>query len=276
MWKLVFIAVAVTALAACSDDAEKSRDQTPSSVTPKGTPAGPETKSTVGASGGTVTSADGRLEVVIPPGALPGDTDITLQPITGTAPGALGGGYRLAKADTSDFVKPVDVRFHLTASEVSAAAPALLGVAWQLPDDTWEKPASKFDAASGVVSASTTHFSDWSAVAGLQLTPASGSVRVSETLKLGVRYCRWTKESEDVLCGIGEPCKVNACVDDQLTGVSAKDWSVNGVAGGTDSTGHVQGSGEGATFTAPAKVPASVSAPRGRRSWCRTSPSWTR
>lgn len=242
----LFVSALLLVTGACSDDG---------AAAPTGTPAGATTTATVGSAGGTVASADGRLEIVIPEGALPADTSISVQPIAGTAPGGLGEAYRLGKPDAVSFAKPVTLRFKLTEAEVAGTSPEYLAVGWQTPSGAWQTKPSTVADGSRVISAETTHFSDWSAVSGLQLLPGNASVRVGETVRLGVRYCTWTKESEDVLCPLGQPCKINACEEARLTGVTAKDWAVNGAAGGSDKTGRVVGDGTGGTFTAPSKAP---------------------
>ncbi len=248
---LLLACVSLSMSTACSDNSESAPAGKVPAETPVGTPTGPSASSTVGSSGGVVVSADGRLEIEVPDGALASDTTITVQPISATAPGAIGGAYRLGPSEVT-FAKPVTVRFKLTPTEVMGTAAAFVGVAWQQPSGAWEKPPSSYDAGSGIASTATVHFSDWSALAGLQIMPGTASVKVGKELQLVVRNCRWTEESGDVLCAIGEHCKVHACTQDQVSG---KGWEVNGVAGGSGSTGHVVGTAKGATFTAPSKVP---------------------
>ena len=54
-------------------------------ATATGTATGSITQTMIGAAGGIVHAADGRLALAIPAGALPGDTLIGIQPITNTA-----------------------------------------------------------------------------------------------------------------------------------------------------------------------------------------------
>src|SRR4051812_2234058 len=54
--------------------------------TEKGTSLGAKLTKTLGAAGGTIVSADGRLTITFPAGALATDTEIGIEPITNKAP----------------------------------------------------------------------------------------------------------------------------------------------------------------------------------------------
>ena len=60
---------------------------TPTAV---GTPMGVSNSATIDATGGTIFSADGRLEIIIPANALSASTTISIQPITNTIPQGCG------------------------------------------------------------------------------------------------------------------------------------------------------------------------------------------
>ncbi len=77
-------------------------------------PEGLPTEATIGAGGGTLASSDGRLNITVPPGALAGDTVIAIQPITATAPGALG------TPEDMTFAQPVTLTFTYPADEAAA------------------------------------------------------------------------------------------------------------------------------------------------------------
>src|SRR5882724_5183128 len=59
-------------------------------ITTIGTPVGNPVTGNIDASGGSLTSADGKLGLVIPPGALSASTAISIQAVTNTAPGGVG------------------------------------------------------------------------------------------------------------------------------------------------------------------------------------------
>ncbi len=100
----------------------------------KGTPTGTAVTQSVDGTGGKVSSADGRLDVVIPTGALAAATPITIQPITNTAPNGLQDGDRLLPEGTT-FARPVTLTFHLSDGQASG-----IGSTWiatQHADGLW-------------------------------------------------------------------------------------------------------------------------------------------
>src|SRR3569623_3011399 len=72
----------------------------------------------VGASGGDVMSSDGVLELTIPPGALPGDTMITIEVATDVPAGTLGTAYDIGPEGTQ-FASPVAMRFALPPGQAA-------------------------------------------------------------------------------------------------------------------------------------------------------------
>ncbi|MFO1217187.1 MAG: hypothetical protein U1E89_02270 [Burkholderiaceae bacterium] len=219
----------------------------PIAVTPAGDPEGLPAFATIGAAGGTLTSSDERLTVTIPAGALAADTEVGIQPITPTAPGALGMAYRLTPEGTK-FAQPVTLTFKASASEAAAT----LGSSWRVATHDaasghWLADAGVQDAAQRTLSVTTTHFSDWSYLAGMQLQPAEATVEVNQQQKLHAIYCGERAADENAQRVLLE------CEDADPLG--ALKWSVNGVIGGNTNVGTVEGTKSG-TYTAPATVPA--------------------
>lgn len=97
-----------------------------------GEPAGIPVTATVGVTGGTLSSLDGRLTVTVPAGALAGDTSMTIQPITnvGQGQGSVGPAYRLLP-EGQTFLSAVTVSYVYTAEELAGSAPEALGLSYQ-------------------------------------------------------------------------------------------------------------------------------------------------
>src|SRR5688500_17320870 len=113
MKKYSLILIVLLALTTFSDR-KKGVGGTPESVpssTPVGTNDGTAITKTIGSAGGGAISADGEVELIIPPGALATNTDITIQPITNNIPTGRGKAYRFTP-DGQQFSKDITIKFH--------------------------------------------------------------------------------------------------------------------------------------------------------------------
>lgn len=246
----------LTCFCSCRDDGASpdpaaNNDAVPTSP---GTPDGAPTAGTIGTAGGALASSDALFEVAIPAGALAADTEIGIQPITNTAWGGIGKGYRLTP-DGLSFAAPIQLTFQIPAETSASIAFAFLDVAFQDDAGFWYALRNEtVDDAAGTVTATTTHFSDYSPIAGVQIEPLNASVPTGQTLALNVRYCMFetTPQDPDLVA------LVATCDGDLAPFGTFSNWSVNGVVGGNASSGTIAPSGEQhATFTAPASVPGS-------------------
>jgi len=201
-------------------------------VTGKGEPNGTPTQATIGAGGGQLTSSDGMLTVIVPPGALTADTPIGIQPITNLAPGSLGASYRLTP-EGQVFGSPAQLVFAFTDAELAGSALAALRVAYQDDKGQWRSLKSVTrDAAAHKLSVTTTHFSDWAQTTGLKLTPPSKSIQAGESVDLRLEICLYKdyEESSDELSDLVLTCEQSR---------ESTLWAVNGVAGGDGESGTV-------------------------------------
>src|SRR5947209_8192135 len=109
----------VVAVVACSSST--------SSPQPSGA-LGPVAALTIGAMGGSSTSADGALTVAVPAGALGTDLEISVEEIASPAPGAIGKTYEIGPTGTQ-FEMPVTLSFKYVPSDLGATAAEDLEVA---------------------------------------------------------------------------------------------------------------------------------------------------
>lgn len=219
-----------------------------------GVATGAAVSASIGAAGGRVSSGDGRVVLDIPAGALAADTAISMQPITNLAHGGRGAAYRLSP-EGQTFLKPVKLSFAYTDLDLQGTAAEVLGAAFQTAGGHWQwagKPT--IDSAARTVSVTTSHFSDWSMVFGLNLLPKSKTIKPKASLGLQVVMCYAPPSAE--VTPLGYKCADGA---DATMQPDARDWAVNGRVGG-GSYGTVSGNGTGATYVAPdfEPVPASV------------------
>ncbi|HEY5919725.1 MAG TPA: hypothetical protein VIU13_20035, partial [Chryseolinea sp.] len=130
----------VIAIAFCCSEEEPNSSNIPvdyePAITPVGTPAGDPVAKTIGASGGSIASPDGVMELVIPAGALTVNTDITIQPITNESPGGIGLAYDLLP-DGTTFNKPATLTFRYTDEDINGSLPEFLSIAHQNSDGAW-------------------------------------------------------------------------------------------------------------------------------------------
>lgn len=216
---------------------------------PKGDPQGTAATQLIDAAGGSLTSADGRVTLDIPAGALSIATTISIQPITNTTSNGLGLNYRLEPEGTI-FAVPVSLTFHLSVTEALAIASTF--VTTQHADGLWySQPNQQRDGNAQTVGVNTTHFSDWGLAETLLLKPAeqrvkngAGATFTAEILVLNPEGDELSNSGEE----LGVP--IPASLDKQFS--AKKVWAVNGIQGGNTQIGQIRDPG---SFTAPNKAP---------------------
>ncbi len=230
---------------------KSSTEPTPAPDTSKGTPTavgtpvGSPSTATIDASGGTVMSPDGRLELIIPAGALSTSTAISIQPVTNETPLGAGLGFELLPHGQT-FSTPVTVRFHYDSTDLLGTDPAAIEVATQKDDKIWYRLTSKtHDPAAKTVSITTSHFSPYNMYHSLRLIPYFEEIAVKKTALVAVVF---VVEGEADATGYPLSPYVIYSVPAQVS------WSVNGTPMGSPQNGTLtQTPGvSSATYTAPA------------------------
>lgn len=113
----------------------------------------------VGVAGGTVASADQRVSVTIPAGALSSDTTITIEPAAGTFNGHVGTAYTFGPSGLT-FTSPVTVSVSYAPEEIPASlGEANLGLGLLVNGEWHPIDDSTTDTAQRQVRATTNHFS---------------------------------------------------------------------------------------------------------------------
>lgn len=146
-----------------------------------GLPAGPVRAKTIDAAGGTVASADGLLSVTIPPGAFAAATEVTVEPVTLTAPGGIGSGYRL-RPDGA-LAAPVTLTFTGPTSYATGTSIDGYGIASQDAAGFWTRATGVTrNAAANTLSVTVQHFSDWAVVWQAGVPGLYGPFTVTQTV----------------------------------------------------------------------------------------------
>jgi hypothetical protein len=226
----------------------------PPAVTAVGTPVGTPVTKTIGPGGGTVLSADGRLQLSFPPNALTTNTDITIQPGTNNAPGGRGFAYHLMPEGTT-FGVPVTLTFNYSDSDAYGTLPYFFYIAYQDSTGVWEADFKNrtVDTIARTASLTISHFSWWDLGTKFSMYAYPSAVRAKKTSTLGVEH---TDDQGTLTRNPGGEFSYSK-LPPTITPVPSSivgDWSIEGVVGGNAQNGTVSQDNETETYTAPAEV----------------------
>lgn len=158
-------------------------------ATDVGQPVGQPVKRTIGPSGGSVSTPDGRITLTIPKDSVAAPVEFSIQPITNKAEGGLGSGYRL-EPNGQKFATPVEVTFKYDDKDLEGTAAEALTAAYQDEQKAWHlEDVTKLDQSAKTLTVLATHFTDWSFLARLRIFPETATVRVGKTLHLSFGHC---------------------------------------------------------------------------------------
>lgn len=274
-----FISIlSVVAVSACSsllmiacDD--RDNNPTPQSnapvITDVGTPSGEISSSSIGTTGGSLASIDGKLSLVIPPGALESNTSISIERISNESPLGLGSGYRLLP-EGINFSKAVTLKFHYADELPDGTPPDFLWIVTQADNGSWNAMLKSIvDTETQTVTIETTHFSDWALGKFIDLTlePVSSTVEKGQSVQLRVAGFSRDKAIQDdddlapliPITGDAEvltPLTSIPPIESRLMDFRIKGWTLNGTdAPVSNSNGSLSASKNNATYTAPNKKP---------------------
>ncbi|HYG18503.1 MAG TPA: hypothetical protein VD816_06220 [Ohtaekwangia sp.] len=259
----------VTILSCSDSENDPTPQNTDPIITERGTAVGEAVTASVGASGGTIQSGDGKLTVTIPAGALTSNTTISIQSITNEGPQGIGLGYRLAP-EGINFSQPVDLTFHYNDQLLNGVPEDFLWIITQASDGSWNAMLkSNIDTNAKTVSIRTTHFSDWTLgkFIDLTVTPAAKTLLVGQSVTLHVTgFLRDQNIRDDdelvpliPIVGDGDgltPLTPIPPVASRFMKFRIKEWTLNGVAAPvSNSSGSLTQSGNSTTYTAPGVKP---------------------
>lgn len=247
----IFTLSVLMAIQGCkkSDGSQNNNNNNKPQPTPIGAPTGTKTSKLIPKTGGSITSADGKLEIDFPNGALANDDTISIQPITNNCPGGIQLAYRLGP-DGTKFNQPVTLKFHYDDSVLKLTLPGLMGVAFQDSSGTWNlMNSSSNDTVNHIISAAIQHFSDWTEMDEASIEPGQGSLKVNQKISLRVSQSIPDEQTYNTAQPLVTP-------DNGATIT----WSVNGVTNGnsqygTITNGPYTNGNDYVIYTAPATAP---------------------
>ncbi|HET7152412.1 MAG TPA: hypothetical protein VFJ29_01505, partial [Candidatus Kapabacteria bacterium] len=204
----------------------------------------------IGANGGTVTSSDGNVQLVIPPGALSSTQSIAIQQTNSNAcPQGVGTGYSFTPNGLA-FNLPVVLTLHYSDSALAGGNAELLGVAYQDDNGNWfGVTGGAVDTAAKTITVPISHFSNWSEYESYVMLPVNNPITVltSGTLNFYV-----ANTGAPVSNPSGNPTQLAPLGQNIIPNA----WMVNGVVGGTSGTGTIgAGLQKQGIYTAPASMP---------------------
>lgn len=245
----LFLLIAINATA--QTDAEEDTTAKPA-ITAIGKPDGKLMELKIGKDGGSLSSSDGKITLIIPEGAVSKKTNFSIQPITNTMPNGNGLAYPL-QPSAAAFQKPIQLIFNYDEEEAKDTMQLLMGIAMQDDKGQWfSLKNSLIDTVAKTLSGNINHFSDWSKFAAIKLDPDNARVKVKKTLSLFIIGVVPKPKDDDrdlsPLYKTKEPKKLI--------------WKVNNAVGGNTTFGTIKG-WVGSTdkileygrFTAPDIVP---------------------
>ncbi|WP_353197761.1 hypothetical protein [Parapedobacter defluvii] len=180
----IYIALILFSLAACKKEQPNEPDQQhgASVVYERGNAVGPIVKKNIGADGGTIGSADGRIKLDIPAGALSSSTEISIQEVSNTLPGSPCPAFRLLPENVT-FKSPVNLTFQYQDGDLDSTSADALFMAFQEKDGVWKFiPETRLDKKNRLLTVQTTHFSDWAPYALFWLRPEKIAIKVAEEM----------------------------------------------------------------------------------------------
>jgi hypothetical protein len=213
-------------------DTTEFRPTIPPDSTEIGKPEGTSNSKLIGAAGGQIISADGRIELNFPVGALTSNTTISIQPTANHAPNGTGKAYSLEPSGTK-FKKPVRFFFHYTDEEAERCHPELMGFAQQDHKGKWSfVDYDNWDSTGKTLVGSIHHFSAITNLNKLAIYHNSSPLQV--TRRAWLEIVDITREFHSVSRpGMVEMVPAHLQMGDRV------EWFVNGIRNGNDKVGTI-------------------------------------
>ena len=210
------------------------------SITAIGKPTGEEVSQEIGKDGGTITSDDGRIELIFPQDALNKKKKIKIRAITNLAANGSGNAYQLEPSGL-EFQKPVVLIFHYLENELSGASAEFKGIAWQDEKGKWQAmPEVSLDTVARTITTQINHFSSYASFDKIVLRPQQARVKVEKSIQMEIHFV-----ISDPDAGIALP-----------PAIPNPQWTVNSIPFGNSFVGTITPLiTNHARFTAPAGLP---------------------
>jgi hypothetical protein len=240
--------ILLSALFSCSKGNDHTEETGTGEVVPVkrsfGNPIAQPVSKEIGAAGGSLESADGKLTLQIPAGAVTSTHLFSIQPIENTLPGSQGKSFRLLP-EGIEFNKPVTISYALEESELKESAAEAMYLAYQKKDGYYYLASNTtVDLTNRKLSVQSNHFSDWGIAELFKITADTNQVATGGKAQLKLQwYLGSLLESLTGDQPIGN-------LEDYDGYVSKVSWSL------ATGSGNIRADGIHCTYTAPGQIPA--------------------
>jgi hypothetical protein len=216
-------------------------------ITPIGDTAGAPVSASIGPTGGSLTSSDGRVQLVIPAGALSQTTIITIQPIINLCPGGIGLAYDLQPTGTK-FSTPASFIFHYSDSDVNGTEPLLITSAFQDSANAWEfnDTEKDVDSINKKISFDINHFCPYGFIPEIVIFARPQILTENQTSQIKVQV--WVVPKSPATYHGAKYVQSKADVDNSLV----TNWHATTTTAGTSGT--LTSKGSSAVFQAPSNI----------------------
>jgi hypothetical protein len=222
-------------------------------ITAIGTPVGNAVSKIIGPAGGTIISGDSVVELNIPAGALSSNVNVSIQPMTNTAPGSIGLTYDLLPNGTQ-FSTPAALSFHYSNDSLNGTFPESLWILCQDSSNAWQanQTVQDLDTIARKLNTQISHFSRRSISKNLEISASSMILLQNQKSTINIIEALVFKQPatpyEDGV-SIG-PITQLFDIPDQ----NVKNWQVHEMVSHTGNIGTISGTGHQVTYNAPAHV----------------------
>ncbi|MEO5942409.1 MAG: hypothetical protein ABIP30_15600 [Ferruginibacter sp.] len=212
-------------------------------VTAKGKLNGTKTELKIGKDGGSIQSADGKVELIFPAGALSKKTNISIQPVYNLAPNSSGNAYQMEPSGIK-FLQPVKIIFHYDEEDTEGSNAELLGIAMQDEEGRWSSLKNVgIDTIAKTSTADIQHFSFYVNYKKVEISPAYARVKIKGSVRLKLRFITEGFENDELT-------PLGSMIQNPFS------WAVNGILKGNSAVGLISTSESfSAIYQAPATVP---------------------
>lgn len=202
LWLFSF---SIPILFGCSKGDDNAEPQRTPAIYEKGIAKGERVTRIIGTNGGTIVSADGRLQVTVPAGSVTEDIVFAITPITNTCPISSGDAYRLEPEQLS-FQKPVLLTLNYNTADLEGTIPEALYMGFQNQAGNWNlMTRSIVDTINKTITVASNHFSDWGIVDDFKVRADKDIIQPGETVRLTAYKSIALKPEDSLLAPLVDP-----------------------------------------------------------------------